>query len=58
MAEVIRVEAIWLATEPLDMRAGANTALARVIEVFGTAKPHHAYCFANQRANRMKGARA
>lgn len=52
--QVIHVEAIRLATEPLDMRAGANTALARVIEVFGAAKPHHAYCFANQRANRMK----
>lgn len=54
VAEVIRVEAIWLATEPLDMRAGANTALARVIQVFGAAAPHHAYCFTNQRANRMK----
>jgi transposase len=54
VAEVIRVEAIWLATEPLDMRAGANTALARVIQVFGAATPHHAYCFANPRANRMK----
>ena len=51
---VIRVDAIWMSTEPLDMRAGANTALARVIQVFGAATPHHAYCFANPRANRMK----
>lgn len=54
VAAVIRVEAIWLATEPLDMRAGTETALARVVAVFGVARPHHAYCFANRRANRMK----
>lgn len=51
---MIHIEAIWLATEPLDMRAGAGTALARVVAVFGAAQPHHAYCFANRRANRMK----
>ena len=32
---MIRVEAIWLACEPLDMRAGTETALARVVAVFG-----------------------
>jgi transposase len=51
---VIRVEAVWLAVEPLDMRAGVDTALARVVRVFGAAQPHHAYLFANRRANRMK----
>ncbi|WP_260687798.1 IS66 family insertion sequence element accessory protein TnpB [Pseudomonas sp. AO-1] len=35
------------------MRAGPETALARVIVVFGAAKPHCAYLFANRRANRM-----
>jgi transposase len=45
---------IWLATEPMDMRAGTETALARVIAVFGAAKPHCAYLFANRRATRMK----
>jgi len=54
VVEVIHVEAIWLATDPLDMRAGADTALARVVAVFGAARPHHAYCFTNKRANRMK----
>ena len=53
-AAVIRLDAIWLATEPMDMRAGTETALARVIAVFGAAKPHCAYLFANRRANRMK----
>jgi transposase len=48
---MIRIDAIWLATEPMDMRAGTETALARVITVFGAAKPHCAYIFANRRAN-------
>ena len=54
VAALIRVDAVWLATEPLDMRAGTETALARVVKVFGAAHPHHAYLFANRRANRMK----
>jgi transposase len=28
--------------------------MARVVTVFGAARPHHAYLFANRRANRMK----
>jgi len=51
---MIRIDAIWMATSPLDMRAGMETALARVVQVFGAAHPHHAYLFANARANRMK----
>ena len=51
---MIRIDEIWLATEPLDMRAGPDKALARVIQVFGSAKPHCAYLFANKRGNRMK----
>ncbi len=51
---MIRIEAIWLAVEPLDMRAGTDTALARVVQTFGAARAHHAYLFANKRANRMK----
>jgi hypothetical protein len=27
---MIRIDSIWLATEPMDMRAGTETALARV----------------------------
>jgi transposase len=37
---MIRVDAVWLATEPMDMRAGTDTALARVVKVFGAARPH------------------
>ena len=51
---MIRIDAIWLATEPIDMRAGVDTALGRVVKVFGAAQAHHAYLFANRRANRMK----
>ncbi len=51
---MIRIDAAWLATDPLDMRAGMDTALARVIAVFGSAQPHHAYVFANRRATRIK----
>lgn len=51
---MIRVDQIWLAVEPMDMRAGTETALARVVNVFGAAHPHHAYVFANRRGNRMK----
>lgn len=51
---MIRVDAIWLATDPIDMRAGTETALARVVTVFGAAKPHCVYLFANRRANQIK----
>jgi transposase len=51
---VIRVDAAWFAVEALDMRAGLDTALARVVSVFGQAQAHHAYVFVNKRATRMK----
>jgi transposase len=51
---MIRIDGYWLATEPMDMRAGAETALARVIAVFGQAKPRQAYLFTNKRATRLK----
>ena len=54
VAAVIRIDAVWLAVAPLDMRAGMESALARVVTVFGSAQPHHAYHFVNRRANRMK----
>lgn len=51
---MIRIEAVWLCTTPMDMRAGSDTALARVVQVFGAARPHHAYVFANKRHTRLK----
>ena len=38
----------------MDIRAGTETALARVVAVFGAAQPHGAYLFANRRATRIK----
>ena len=51
---MIRVDAAWFAMEALDMRAGVDTALVRVVSMFGEARAHHAYLFMNKRANRMK----
>ena len=44
---MIRIEAVWLAVQPLDMRVGTDTLLTRVVQVFGEARAHHAYLFAN-----------
>ena len=54
LAAVIRIDAVWLAVEPIDMRAGAEGLLARVVQVFGAAKSHHGYLFANARGTRIK----
>ena len=51
---MIRIDAVWLAVEPVDMRAGADGLLARVVQVFGAAKSHHGYLFANARGTRIK----
>ncbi|WKB52875.1 IS66 family insertion sequence element accessory protein TnpB [Eleftheria terrae] len=53
-AAVMRVDAIWLSAQPMDMRMGCDTALARVVAVFGAARPHHAYLFTNRRGDRLK----
>lgn len=51
---MIRIDALWLAAQPVDMRAGADRLLARVVQVFGSAQAHHGYLFANARATRIK----
>jgi len=51
---VIRIEAVWLAVEPIDMRAGADRLLASVVRVFGAARAHHGYLFANARSTRIR----
>lgn len=35
---MIRIDALWLAVEPIDMRAGSERLLARVVQVFGAAQ--------------------
>ena len=54
VAAVIRIDALWVAVEPMDMRAGADRLLARVVQVFGAAQVHHGYLFANARSSRIK----
>ena len=51
---MIRIDSLWLAVEPMDMRAGAERLLASVVQVFGSARAHHGYLFANARATRIK----
>lgn len=51
---MIRIDVMWLAAEPVDMRAGADRLIARVVEVFGAAHAHHGYLFANARGTRVK----
>ena len=51
---MIRIDAMWLAVQPVDMRAGPDRLLAQVVEVFGAARTHHGYLFANARGTRVK----
>ncbi|MBK7006906.1 MAG: hypothetical protein IPH37_18700 [Burkholderiales bacterium] len=40
---MIRIDSLWLAVGPMDMRAGSERLLARVVQVFGSAQAHHGY---------------
>lgn len=51
---MMRIDAMWLAVDPVDMRAGADSLIARVVQVFGAAQAHHGYLFANARGTRIK----
>ena len=42
---MIRIDSLWLAAQPMDMRAGADRLLASVVQVFGSAQAHHGYLF-------------
>ena len=50
---IVRIDVILIASEPMDMRARAATALAKVIAVFGAATLHCAYLFAHCSATRV-----
>lgn len=52
---MIRVDAVWLALGTSDLRGGIDRLLARVVQGFASgAQAHHAYVFANRRADRLK----
>ena len=49
---MIRIEAVWLALGASDLRGGIDKLLAQVVRGFALgAQAHHAYVFANRRAN-------
>jgi transposase len=52
---MIRIDAIWLALGASDLRGGIDKLLALVVHGFALgAQAHHAYVFANRRADRLK----
>ena len=51
---MIRIDAVWLAVSPIDMRTGVERLLASVVQVFGAAQAHHGYVFANARSSRIR----
>ena len=52
---MMRIEMIWLALGASDLRGGIDILLAQVLRGFaGGAQAHHAYVFANRRADRLK----
>ena len=51
---MIRIDAVWLAVKPIDMRTGVDRLLASVVHVFGAAQAHHGYLFANARSSRIR----
>jgi len=52
---MIRVDHVWLALGVSDLRGGIDALLAQVVRSFALgAQAHHAYVFANRRANRLK----
>ena len=51
---MIRIDAVWLAVNPIDMRTGVDRLLASVVQVFGAANAHHGYLFANARSSRIR----
>lgn len=52
---MIRIDCIWLALGVSDLRGGIDVLLAQVVRGFALgAQAHHAYVFANRRADRLK----
>jgi transposase len=52
---VIRIDVIWLALGASDLRGGIDKLLALVVNGFAAGvQAHHAYAFANRRADRLK----
>ncbi|QRN21628.1 IS66 family insertion sequence element accessory protein TnpB [Acinetobacter baumannii] len=50
---MIRIDEIWLSTQPMDMRAGMDTTMAQVVRAFATSN-RIVLLFCNKRGHRMK----
>jgi transposase len=52
---MMRIEMVWLALGVSDLRGGIDALLGQVVRGFAQgAQVHHAYVFANRRADRLK----
>ncbi len=51
---MIRIDTLWLCSQPQDMRAGPDRLLNIVVNTVGAAPAHHGYIFTNLRATRIK----
>ncbi|WP_265103386.1 IS66 family insertion sequence element accessory protein TnpB [Acinetobacter baumannii] len=49
---MIRIDEIWLSTQPMDMRAGMDTTMAQVVSLW--LHQTALYLFCNKRGHRMK----
>ena len=54
IGNIIRIDEILLSTQPMDMRAAMDTAMALVVRALGYIKPHCAYLFCNKRGHRIE----
>ena len=52
---MIRIDALWLCTQPQDMRAGADRLLAVVVNTVGQAQAHHCGASIHLRGARQSG---
>ena len=51
---MIRIDAMWLAADPIDMGVDAERLLVRVVQVFCAAQAHHGHLFADASGTRVK----
>ena len=51
---MIRIDAVWLAVSPIDMRTDVDRLLASVVQVFGAAQAPRGYVFVNARSSRIR----
>jgi hypothetical protein len=53
---MLRIDALWLCAQPVDMRAGTERLLAAVVTTLGEARAHHGLPVRQRPATRVKAA--